>query len=145
MAINKSRGLEGLDDLFKCGIVEKNVNNERVQFLKRITGYNKFTVVVVPSPPPPKAAPSPVVKRERTCSPGCTSCRFPETHGWCNQLYIQSLSMQFFWKIVTRRRGHHCYRALLAAEGITKPLMQRIPIMWEMRFFKIYAYIVCHT
>ena len=61
MAINKNHEFEELDGV-KCGIVEKNVLAERVSFLKEILAYNKFTVVVVPSPPPKVAAP--VVKTE---------------------------------------------------------------------------------
>lgn len=60
MAINKNHEFEELDGV-KCGIVEKNVSPERVEFLKKILEYNRFTVVVVPSPPP-KAAPVPVAK-----------------------------------------------------------------------------------
>ncbi len=55
MAINKNHEFEELDGI-KCGIVEKNVLPERVAFLKKILEYNKFTVVVVPSPPPKVAA-----------------------------------------------------------------------------------------
>ena len=55
MAINKNHEFEELDGV-KCGIVEKNVPAERVQFLKKILEYNDFTVVVVPSPPPKSAA-----------------------------------------------------------------------------------------
>lgn len=51
MAINKNHEFEELDGV-KCGIVEKNVSLERVEFLKKILEYNKFTVVIVPSPPP---------------------------------------------------------------------------------------------
>jgi hypothetical protein len=51
MAINKNHEFEELNGV-KCGIVEKNVLPERVDFLKKILEYNKFTVVVVPSPPP---------------------------------------------------------------------------------------------
>ena len=51
MAINKNHEFEELDGV-KCGIVEKNVQPERVQFLKKLLEYNKFTVVVVfPTPP----------------------------------------------------------------------------------------------
>ena len=57
MAINKNHEFEELDGV-KCGIVEKNVPAERVAFLQKLLEYNKFTVVVVPSPPP-KAAPAP--------------------------------------------------------------------------------------
>ena len=60
MAINKNHEFEELDGI-KCGIVEKNVPPARVDFLKKILTFNKFTVVVVPSPPPKVVAP-PVVK-----------------------------------------------------------------------------------
>ena len=60
MAINKNHEFEELDGV-KCGIVEKNVQPERAQFLQNLLEYNKFNVVVVPSPPP-KAAPAPIVK-----------------------------------------------------------------------------------
>lgn len=60
MAINKNHEFEELDGI-KCGIVEKNVSPARVDFLKKILAFNKFTVVVVPSPPP-KVAAAPVVK-----------------------------------------------------------------------------------
>ncbi len=60
MAINKNHEFEELDGV-KCGIVEKNVSPERVAFLKRILEYNRYTVVVVPSPAPKaSAAPKPV-------------------------------------------------------------------------------------
>ena len=60
MAINKNHEFEELDGV-KCGIVEKSVLPERVDFLKKLLEYNKFTVVVVPSPPP-KVAAAPVAK-----------------------------------------------------------------------------------
>ena len=60
MAINKNHEFEELDGV-KCGIVEKNVSPERVQFLKKLLEYNRFIVVAVPSPAP-KAAPAPIVK-----------------------------------------------------------------------------------
>ena len=59
MAINKNHEFEELDGV-KCGIVEKNVLPERVAFLKKILEYNKFTVVIVPSPPA-KIAVAPIV------------------------------------------------------------------------------------
>ena len=59
MAINKNHEFEELDGV-KCAIVEKNVSPARVEFLKKLLEYNKFTVVVVPSPPP-KAVPAPVL------------------------------------------------------------------------------------
>ena len=51
MAINKNHEFEELDGV-KCGIVEKNVSPERVQFLKQLLEYNGYTVIAVPSPPP---------------------------------------------------------------------------------------------
>ncbi|MEP7110096.1 MAG: hypothetical protein ABI760_19025 [Ferruginibacter sp.] len=60
MAINKNHEFEELNGV-KCGIVEKNVKPGRVEFLKNLLEYNKFEVVVVPSPPQ-KVAPAPVVK-----------------------------------------------------------------------------------
>jgi len=56
MGINKNHEFEDLDGV-KCAVVEKNVTTERVEFLKKILGYNKYTVVVVKSPPP-KTAPA---------------------------------------------------------------------------------------
>ena len=61
MAINKNHEFEELDGV-KCGIVEKNVSAERLQFLKDLLEFNKFTVIAVPSPPA-KAAPA-----SRRCS-----------------------------------------------------------------------------
>ena len=50
MAINKNHEFEDLDGT-KCAIVEKNATAERVAFLKGILAFNRYTVVVVPSPP----------------------------------------------------------------------------------------------
>ena len=58
MAINKNHEFEELDGI-KCGIVEKNVKPERVQFLKSLLEFNRFTVVVVPTPTPKVVAPPP--------------------------------------------------------------------------------------
>jgi hypothetical protein len=69
MAINKNHEFDELDGV-KCGIVEKNVIPERVAFLKKILEYNKFTVIVVPSPPPKAAAPpKPVEGEENVAAP----------------------------------------------------------------------------
>ncbi|MBL7694242.1 MAG: hypothetical protein JNK91_05305 [Ferruginibacter sp.] len=57
MAINKNHEFEELDGV-KCGIVEKNVSPERLNFLKKILTHNGFTVIAVPTPAP-KAAPAP--------------------------------------------------------------------------------------
>ncbi len=57
MAINKNHLFDDLDGI-KCAIVETEVSSERVSFLKSLLEFNKFTVVVVPSPLP-KGAPAP--------------------------------------------------------------------------------------
>ena len=57
MAINQNHLFEELNGI-KCAIVEKNVVPARVDFLRMLLEYNRYTVVVVPSPPP-KAAPAP--------------------------------------------------------------------------------------
>jgi hypothetical protein len=88
MAINKNHEFEELDGI-KCGIVEKNVSAERVQFLKKILAHNNFTVVVVPTPPPKAAAvvvktedgetakePEPVAKGPETFTVGVTDYTF---------------------------------------------------------------------
>lgn len=62
MAINKNHEFEDLNGT-KCAIVEKNVSPQRVEFLKKLLEYNRFTVIIVPSPPP-KAAPAPAIKKE---------------------------------------------------------------------------------
>ena len=63
MALNKNHEFEELDGV-KCGIVEKNVLPERVDFLKQLLAHNGFTVVIVPSPPPKAAAAKPVAEGE---------------------------------------------------------------------------------
>jgi hypothetical protein len=67
MAINKNHEFEELNGV-KCGIVEKNVSQQRVEFLKKILEFNGYEVVVIPTPapktaPPPKPA-TPVANGE---------------------------------------------------------------------------------
>jgi hypothetical protein len=57
VAINKNHEFEELNGV-KCAIVEKNVEPQRVEFLKNLLEFNGYTVVIVASPPP-KAAPAP--------------------------------------------------------------------------------------
>jgi hypothetical protein len=56
MAINKNHEFEELNGV-KCAIVEKNVSQERTDFLNDLLKANNYTVVIVPSPLP-KAAPT---------------------------------------------------------------------------------------
>ncbi len=55
MAINQNHLFEELNGV-KCAIVEKNVGSARVEFLRGILEYNRYTVVIVASPPPKAAA-----------------------------------------------------------------------------------------
>ena len=57
MAINQNHQFEELNGI-KCAIVEKNASKSRTDFLRSLLEYNRYTVVVIPSPPP-KAAPAP--------------------------------------------------------------------------------------
>jgi len=71
MAINKNHEFEDLNGV-KCAIVEKNASAERVTFLKELLEFNKYTVIVVPSPPPkpaPAATPKPPETAEATTRP----------------------------------------------------------------------------
>lgn len=67
MAINKNHLFDDLNGI-KCAIVETEVPSERVNFLKTLLEFNKFTVVVIPSPPP-KGSPAPAVTAEGDASP----------------------------------------------------------------------------
>jgi hypothetical protein len=58
MALNKNHEYEELNGI-RCGIVEKNAKPERVEFLKKILEYNRYEVIVVPTPAPKVAAPPP--------------------------------------------------------------------------------------
>jgi len=61
MAINQNHLFEDLNGI-KCSIVEKGVLKERADFLQQILEYNRYTVLIVPSPPPktaPAATPAP--------------------------------------------------------------------------------------
>ena len=60
MAINKNHEFEELGGV-KCAIVERNASLERIDFLKDLLEWNKYTVVVVPSAPA-KAAPAPAAE-----------------------------------------------------------------------------------
>ncbi len=65
MPINKNHEFEDLDGV-KCSIVERNVTPERIDFLKRLLEYNRFTVVVVPTPAPKVPPVKPVAKPTST-------------------------------------------------------------------------------
>jgi hypothetical protein len=79
MAINKNHEFEELNGI-KCGIAEKNVSKERADFLKTLLEYNRYTVIIVPSPPPkaPVAEQSPetVTQLPETFTVGVTDYTF---------------------------------------------------------------------
>lgn len=58
MAINKNHEFEELDGA-KCAIVERNASQSRVDFLRPLLEFNRYTVVVIPTPvkAPPAATP----------------------------------------------------------------------------------------
>ena len=64
MAINKNHEFEELNSI-KCAIVEKNVTQERVDFLQPLLELNNYTVVLQASPPP-KAPPAPAAAAATT-------------------------------------------------------------------------------
>ena len=68
MAINQNHLFEDLDGV-KCGIVEKNVTPERVEFLRRLLTFNGFTVMAVPSPPPKGTTPVVPAEGETAIAP----------------------------------------------------------------------------
>lgn len=65
MAINKNHEFEDLNGV-KCAIVEKNASRERVDFLKDLLEFNKYTVIIAGTPPPkaPPAPPKPIATAE---------------------------------------------------------------------------------
>ena len=83
MAINKNHEFEDLNGV-KCAIVEKNASPERVDFLKKLLEFNRYTVVVVPTPvkpapPLPEGAPPPPPPPE-TFTIGVTDVSFNPTN-----------------------------------------------------------------
>ena len=74
MAINKNHEFAELDGI-KCGIVEYNVQAERLEFLKSLLEYNGYTVIAVPSPPPkvvPAATPAETATENNELTPPAT-------------------------------------------------------------------------
>lgn len=67
MAINKNHEFEELNGV-KCAIVERNVNEQRVTFLKQLLEFNGYTVVV--ATPAPKVAVAPKPTPQPTPAPG---------------------------------------------------------------------------
>ncbi len=79
MAINQNHLFEELNGI-KCSIVEKNASPARVEFLRKILEYNRFMVVVAPSPPP-KATPAPAATGTPAATPVAAATPVPATTG----------------------------------------------------------------
>jgi hypothetical protein len=75
MAINKNHEFEELDGV-KCGVVEKNVQPERANFLKELLIFNGFNVVIIPSPPPKVAPDVETIPLPTTYTVGVTDYTF---------------------------------------------------------------------
>jgi hypothetical protein len=107
MAINKNHEFEELDGI-KCGIVEKNATQARVDFLKKLLTLNGFEVIVVPSPAP-KVAPddAPTVEAPATFTIGVTDYTFNSTNA-------------IFGRLLKNPNGHVVTQAYwLQKEGTT--------------------------
>lgn len=84
MAINKNHEFEELDGI-KCGIVERKVGKERVDFLKTILEASGYTVVISSSPPPKASVPiaegeTPPPAEPETFTVGVTDYTFNTTN-----------------------------------------------------------------
>ena len=78
MALNKNHLFDDLNGI-KCAIVETEVSPERVSFLKSLLEFNKYTVVVVPSPPPKgAAAPTPAAESNADPASATAATTVPE-------------------------------------------------------------------
>ena len=104
MALNKNHEFEELDGA-KCGIVEKNVKPERVQFLKSLLEFNRFTVVVVPTPAP-KAATPPPPKEGEVAAPPPTPPPAPETFTVGVTDYTFNPINAIFGRLLKTANGH---------------------------------------
>lgn len=63
MAINQNHPFEDVDGI-RCAVVEKNCKPGRVEFLKALLEFNRYEVLVTPTPPPKAPAAKPVAEGE---------------------------------------------------------------------------------
>lgn len=63
MAINQNHPFEEIDGV-RCAVAEKNCTPERVEFLKNLLQFNRYTVVVTATPPPKVAPAKPLAEGE---------------------------------------------------------------------------------
>ncbi|MEO6288484.1 MAG: hypothetical protein ABIO76_01110 [Ginsengibacter sp.] len=104
MAINKNHEFEELDGV-KCGIVEKNVNPERVTFLKELLEYNGYAVMIVPTPPP-KQAPLPTLKAGEEAAAPPPTVVSPETFTVGVTDYTFNTINAIFGRTLKTKKGH---------------------------------------
>jgi hypothetical protein len=104
MALNKNHEFEDLDGV-KCGIVEKNVKPERVQFLKTLLEFNRFTVIAIPTPAPKVAAPPPP-KEGEVAAPAPPPAPSPETFTVGVTDYTFNPTNAIFGRLLKTANGH---------------------------------------
>ena len=68
MAINQNHTTEELNGI-KCAVVEKNASTLRVEFLKQLLSFNKYTVEIAATPPPKTAPAKPLAEGEAAPPP----------------------------------------------------------------------------
>ena len=104
MALNKNHEFEELDGA-KCGIVEKNVNPERVAFIKELLEYNGYTVVAVPTAAP-KTATVPPPKEGEVAVPPPPTPSAPETFTVGVTDYTFNTINAIFGRMLKTKNGH---------------------------------------
>ncbi len=103
MAINKNHEFEDLNGV-KCAIVEKNASKERIAFLKELLEFNKYTVIVVPSPPAKvTAAPKPA---EADAAPVAAIPAPPETFSVGVTDIVFNPVNAIFGRLLHTKNGH---------------------------------------
>src|SRR6187549_2992475 len=109
MALNKNHEFEELNGV-KCGIVEKNVPPERLEFLKKLLEYNRYTVIAVPTPAP-KVAPPPPPKEGEVAVPLPPSPPVPETFTVGVTDYTFNPINAIFGRLLKAPNGHFVTQA----------------------------------
>jgi len=104
MAINKNHEFEELNGV-KCGIVEKNVTPERLNFLKDLLEYNGYTVVAAPSPAP-KATPAPKPAEGEAAVVAPPPTALPETFTVGVTDYTFNPINAIFGRMLKTKNGH---------------------------------------
>lgn len=99
MAINKNHEFEELDGV-KCAIVERKATPERVAFLKDLLTYNRYTVVVVPTP----IAKAPAPQKEGEAAPDTPPA--PETFTIGVTEVAFNPTNAIFGRLLHTRNGH---------------------------------------